>query len=238
MSQYNTDQFVKDIKGFVDEYGFDGIDIDLEQSSVTLDSGADPDFKNPTSVKVVNMIDAIKQICASYDDDFILSWAPETFYMQLGHQFYAGLNSYVDARSGVYIPMIEALREETTYVHVQLYNSIAVKAPDGNTYSMGSTESTIAMCKMLLDGFYVNGNSNYFFEPLRPDPVVIGVPSSAGAAGSGHITNDNLQKAFAALEQEYPGMRGIMTWSINWDAYQNNNSFAQSNGAFLDSYSK
>jgi len=103
---------------------------------------------------------------------------------------------------------------------------------------MGSTESTIAMCKMLLDGFYVNGNSNYFFEPLRPDQVVIGVPSSAGAAGSGHITNENLQKAFASLEQEYPGMRGIMTWSINWDAYQNNNSFAKSNGAFLDTYGK
>ena len=131
--------------------------------------------------------------------------------------------------------MINALRDETTYVHVQLYNSIAVQAPDGNTYGMGTTESVVAMCKMLLDGFNVNGNSDYFFEPLRPDQVVIGVPSSAGAAGSGQISNENLQKAFTILNQEYPGLRGIMTWSINWDAYQNNNSFAQSNGAFLDS---
>jgi chitinase len=59
---------------------------------------------------------------------------------------------------------------------------------------------------------------------------------SAGAAGSGHISNDNLQRAFTILEQQYPGMRGIMTWSINWDVFQNNNSFAQSNGAFLSRF--
>ena len=33
-SKQAVDQFVSDIKGIVDEYGFDGIDIDLEQSSV------------------------------------------------------------------------------------------------------------------------------------------------------------------------------------------------------------
>ncbi len=237
-SKAAVNQFVSDIKGFVDEYGFDGIDIDLEQSSVTLDSGADPDFKHPKSIKVVNMIDAIRQICNSYGDDFILSWAPETFYVQMGHQYYAGLNGYVDARSGVYLPMINALRNETSYVHVQLYNSIQILGSDGKYYSMGSADSTVAMCSMLLDGFYVNNNTNYFFEPLRPDQVVIGVPSSQGAAGSGHITNDALQSAFRTLEAKYPGMRGIMTWSINWDAFQNKNSFAKSNGAFLDTYMK
>ena len=229
-----VNQFVSDIKGFVDEYGFDGIDIDLEQSSVTFDSGNDPELANPTSPKVVNMIGAIRQICAAYGDDFILSWAPETFYMQMGYQFYGGLNAYCDSRSGVYLPMINALRDETTYVHVQLYNSIAITAPDGKIYSMGSADSTVAMCKMLLDGFNVYGREDQFFAPLRPDQVVIGVPSSAGAAGSGHISNSELQKAFTTLNAQYPGLRGIMTWSINWDAFQNNSSFAQSNGAFLD----
>lgn len=228
-------QFVKDIKGFVDEYGFDGIDIDLEQSSVTLNSGADPDYKNPVSPKVVNMIKAIRAVCDSYGDDFILSWAPETFYVQLGFQFYGGLNQYCDSRSGVYLPMIHALRDKTSYVHVQLYNSMPITGSDGVSYSMGSAESVMAMCKMLLEGFNVGGNKDYFFEPLRADQVAIGVPSSAGAAGSGHISNDNLQKAFSGLVKDYPDLRGIMTWSINWDAYQNNNSFAESNGQFLDS---
>ena len=60
-----------------------------------------------------------------------------------------------------------------------------------------------------------------------------GLPSSTSAAGSGHISNENLQAAFRELNASYPGMRGIMTWSINWDSSQNGNSFAQQNGAFL-----
>lgn len=231
-------QFVSDIKGFVDEYGFDGIDIDLEQSSVTFNSGADPDYKNPVSPKIVYMIQAIREICDSYGDDFILSWAPETFYVQLGFQFYGGLNQYCDSRAGVYLPMIHALRDKTSYVHVQLYNSMAIMGSDGTSYTMGTTEGAVAMCKMLLEGFHLSGNADHFFEPLRADQVVIGVPSSAGAAGSGHISNENLQKAFSALIQDYPDLRGIMTWSINWDAYQNNNSFAKSNGLYLDALQK
>lgn len=227
-------QFVSDIKGIVDEYGFDGIDIDLEQSSVTFNSGADPDVNNPVSPKVVFMIQAVREICNAYGDDFILSWAPETFYMQLGYQFYGGLNSGCDSRAGVYLPMINALRDKTSYVHVQLYNSMPITGSDGISYTMGSAESAVAMCKMLLDGFYVGNNKNYFFEPLRADQVAIGVPSSTGAAGSGHITNTNLQKAYSELAAVYPDLRGIMTWSINWDAFQNSNSFAQSNGQFLD----
>ncbi|MGL5674955.1 MAG: chitobiase/beta-hexosaminidase C-terminal domain-containing protein [Cellulosilyticaceae bacterium] len=230
-----VNQFVSDIKGFVNEYGFDGIDIDLEQSSVTFNGGSDPDYKNPTSPKIVNMISAIRQICDAYGKDFILSWAPETFYMQLGYTYYGGLNGLIDNRAGVYLPMIHALRDKTTYVHTQLYNSMGIPAPDGKTYSMGNADAAVAMCKMLLDGFNVGGNPQYFFDPLRADQVVIGVPSSSGAAGSGHISNAALQQAFDTLVAKYPDLRGIMTWSINWDAFQNKDSFAISNGQYLDS---
>lgn len=233
-------QFVSDIKGFVDEYGFDGIDIDLEQSSVQFDTGNDPDINNPKSPKIVYMIEAIRQIVHSYDDDFILSWAPETFYMQLGYAYYGGTSAYADPRSGVYLPMINALREETTFVHVQLYNSAPITCTDGKSYSMGNTDAIVAMCKMLLEGFdtsglYATTQTAGFFKPLRPDQVVIGVPCSPGAAGSGQLANSALQQAFSKLNAEYPGMRGIMTWSINWDVYQNHNSFAKENGAFLHS---
>jgi chitinase len=227
-------QFVSDIKGFVNEYGFDGIDIDTEQSSVQFNGGADPDFKNPVSPKVLNMISAIRQIVNSYGSNFILSWAPETFYLQMGKQFYGGLNGNVDSRSGVYIPMIHALRDRTTYVHAQLYNSAQMQGPDGNFYSMGTPEGIVAMCELLLQGFNVNNNSTYFFPPLRPDQVVIGVPASQGAAGSGQISNAGLQQAFTTLKNKYPALRGIMSWSINWDALQNSNSFVISNRAYLN----
>ena len=65
-SQSAVNQFVSDIKSIVDEYGFDGIDIDLEQSSVQFESGKDTDINNPTSPKIVNMINAIRTIVNSY----------------------------------------------------------------------------------------------------------------------------------------------------------------------------
>ena len=215
-SQSAVNQFVSDIKSIVDEYGFDGIDIDLEQSSVQFESGKDTDINNPTSPKIVNMINAIRTIVNSYGDDFILSWAPETFY-------------------------VNALRNETTYVHVQLYNSSPMIATDNQSYNMGTKEGIVAMCNMLLNGFYVNNyytksqTAEKYFAPLRPDQVVIGVPSSASAAGSGQVSNETLQSAFTELNNAHPGLRGIMTWSINWDSSQNKNLFAQSNGRFLDS---
>jgi hypothetical protein len=43
-----------------------------------------------------------------------------------------------------------------------------------------------------------------------------------------------LQQAFTTLKNKYPNIRGIMSWSINWDALQNNNSFVISNRAYLN----
>ncbi|MBE5957293.1 MAG: carbohydrate-binding protein [Lachnospiraceae bacterium] len=237
-----VNQFVSDIKGFVDEYGFDGIDIDLEQTSVNFAQGQDPDIRTIKSPNLKNMTTAIRNICSSYGKDFILSWAPETFYVQNGYMYYAGINQYCDARCGSYLPMINALRDITTFVHVQLYNSGPILGSDGQYYNMGDKASIVAMCKMLLDGFYVGAGAGVtktdatWFAPLRPDQVVIGVPSSAGAAGSGQVSNSVLQSAFAELNSNYPGMRGIMTWSINWDNSQNNNSFVNENAEFLRQY--
>ena len=199
-----------------------------------MNSGADPDFKNPVSPRIVNMISAVRQICDAHGDNFILSWAPETFYMQLGHQFYGGANAYVDSRAGAYLPMIYALRDKTTYVQTQLYNSSSIVGRDGNYYTMGTVEGIVEMCNMLLEGFTVNNNSSYYFPALRADQVVIAVPASSGAAGSGQISNANLQEAFRKIEASHPGLRGIMTWSINWDSYQNGNSFVTENKAFLN----
>lgn len=241
-SEGAINQFVNDIKSFVNEYGFDGIDIDLEQSSVNFSQGNDKDIRQITSPQLKNMTTAIRRIVSSYGKEFILSWAPETFYMQMGYTYYAGINQWCDPRAGSYLPMINALRDITTFVHVQLYNSIAITAPDGKSYSMGNKDAVVAMCRMLLDGFHVGEGVGVaptdatWFAPLRADQVVIGVPSSANAAGSGQISNAELQAAFTELNNAYPGMGGIMTWSINWDNAQNNNSFARENKAFLSKF--
>jgi chitinase len=226
--------FANAINGFISAYGFDGIDIDMEQTSVQLSSGADADFKNPTSPKVVYLIQALKSICAAHGANFILSFAPETMYLQQGYQFYGGINMYVDPRCGDYIPVIYALGSSVTYVQAQLYNSGAIMGADGNYYSMGDQASIVAMCKMVLTGFNLNQNSAHFWAGLRPDQVVIGVPAASGAAGSGLVANSVLQSAFTTLNNSYPGLRGIMAWSINWDNFMNANSFAKQNRAYLN----
>ena len=135
--------------------------------------------------------------------------------------------------------MINALRDKTSYVHVQLYNSSPITGLDGTSYNMGTKEGIVAMCEMLLKGFHVGAyytnstDESTYFAPLRPDQVVIGVPSSQSAAGSGQVTNEVLQSAFTELNNNYPGIRGIMSWSINWDSSQNKNTFVNENAEFL-----
>lgn len=230
--------FANKIKGYINSYGFDGIDIDLEQSSVQLVSGGDADFKNPTSPKVVYLIQALKAITDAYGSNFILSFAPETMYLQQGYQYYGGINMYVDPRCGSYIPVIYALGNRVTYVQAQLYNSGQIQGTDGNYYGMGDAASIVAMCKMLLTGFNLNQDASHFWAGLRPDQVVIGLPASSSAAGSGQVSNATLQQAFSTLNSQFPGLRGIMAWSINWDNFQNGNSFASTNRAYLNGLSQ
>ena len=47
----------------INTFGFDGIDIDFEGSSVTVSGGT---IANPTDAKILNLIDAVKQIMQSY----------------------------------------------------------------------------------------------------------------------------------------------------------------------------
>lgn len=235
-----VEQFVSDIKNIIDKFGFDGIDIDLQDHSTDFNQGCDRviyDFSSPILVQLSN---AIKQIVTSYGKDFILSWSPATLCAQLGYSSYGGIDTNCDSRAGSYLPIINKLRNLTTYVHVQLYNSGPIEAPDGIYYFVGNKEGIVALTKMMLDGFYVSSSVSYkqdvryWFEPLRPDQVIIGVPVSKSAAGNGQISNAELQDAYKELNEKYSPLRGFMAWDINWDKRENNNSFVDENKAFLN----
>ncbi|MYS84006.1 hypothetical protein GTZ85_28200 [Streptomyces sp. SID5474] len=64
---------------------------------------------------------------------------------------------------------------------------------------------------------------------LRPDQVALGVPATERAAGSGHVSPGVVNNALDCLAAgtncgsyrpttTWPGIRGAMTWSVNWDA--------------------
>ncbi|MFF8593081.1 chitinase [Streptomyces sp. NPDC015220] len=223
------DTFVSSVSKIIDEYGLDGLDVDFEGHSLSLNTG-DTDFKNPTTPVVVNLISALKTLKAKYGSKFVLTMAPETFFVQMGYQYYGtGKWGGQDPRCGAYLPVIYALRDDLTMLHVQDYNSGSIMGLDNQYHSMGGADFHIAMTDMLLTGFPVAGDANNMFPPLRPDQVGIGMPAST-QAGNGYVAPAEVNKALDCLTKKtncgsytthgtWPALRGLMTWSVNWDRY-------------------
>ncbi|MFF6905285.1 chitinase [Streptomyces sp. NPDC012389] len=225
------DAFVTSVSKIIDTYGLNGLDIDFEGHSLSLNTG-DTDFRSPTSPVIVNLISAVKTLKAKYGSDFVLTMAPETFFVQLGYQFYgSGPWGGQDPRAGAYLPVIHALRDDLTLLHVQDYNSGPIMGLDNQYHSMGGADFHIAMTDMLLAGFPVAGDTSRVFPGLRPDQVAIGLPAST-QAGNGHTSPAEVNKALNCLIKKtdcgsyqthgtWSDLRGLMTWSINWDRFNN-----------------
>ncbi|UWZ49866.1 carbohydrate binding domain-containing protein [Dactylosporangium matsuzakiense] len=221
------DTFVNSVSAIIDRWGLDGLDIDFEGHSLYLNPG-DSDLRNPTTPVVVNLISALKSLKARYGTRFVLTMAPETFFVQLGYQFYGG-TSAGDNRAGSYLPVIHALRDSLTILHVQDYNSGPIWGLDNQYHTMGGADFHIAMTDMLKAGFPV-ANTGQTFPGLRADQIAIGVPAAV-SAGNGYVANAVVQSAATCLVNgsgcggytlrggTSPALRGLMTWSINWDRY-------------------
>ncbi len=171
------------------------------------------------------MIAAIREVCDHYGDNFILTMAPETAYVQFG------INQSV---APAYLALIHNLRDKLTVLHVQDYNTGGSNDLYGNIANPGSADYHVAMAEMMLQGFPCCGKT---FPALREDQVAFGVPATSGAAGSGYVAMTEVQKALKYLitgvksagmnytlkkPAGYPNFRGLMTWSVNWDKVNNN----------------
>ncbi len=201
--------FVNSTAAIMNEYGFDGIDIDLE-------SGANVAWDAPV---IGNIVTAVKQLKQLFPDLY-LSMAPEHPYVQGGMIAATGI-------WGAYLPIIDGLRDELTLLHVQLYNNGSLATPySSQPLQAGTVDFMVASIKMLVEGFTLANNT--WFTGLRPDQVALGVPSGSRAAGSGFVAIAELNNAVNCLvkltgcgtitpNQAYPDFRGVMTWSINWD---------------------
>lgn len=220
--------FVNSMKSLLDAYNFDGFDIDLEGGSNLVLNSGDNNFMSPTTPKVVNLIAAVKEIISyrkGLGKDCWLTMAPETYYVQ------AAYATTYSPLVGAYLPLIYGLRNELTFIHPQLYNTGSMTGLDNKQYSSSTSDFIVAMTEMLLTGFPVAGTSQTF-PALREDQVAFGLPAQPSAAGSGYTTPANVKKALDYLMKGtsygggyvmrkssggYPGLRGIMTWSVNWD---------------------
>ena len=152
----------------------------------------------------------------------LLTIAPETAFVQGGMSAYGGI-------WGAYLPIIHALRDSIEILHVQLYNSGSMYGIDGNIYTQGSSDFIVAMTEAVIQGFNTSGG---MFAGIPENKVVIGLPACSSAAGGGFTDTTSVINAVNylrgvgnipgtyTLQQAggYPSLRGMMTWSINWDA--------------------
>ncbi|EQC37231.1 chitinase [Saprolegnia diclina VS20] len=206
-----TANFVSSVHGILTKYGFDGIDLDLENG---VSQGL------PI---INNLISGVKQLKQKIGDSFYLSMAPEHPYVQGGHGAYGGI-------WGAYLPIIDGLRNELTQIHVQYYNNGGFVYTDGRTLNEGTVDCLVGGSLMLIEGFQTNYGAGWKFNGLRPDQVSFGVPSGPKSAGRGFVTPETVKRTLTCLVQgvgcdtikpktTYPTYRGVMTWSINWDSY-------------------
>lgn len=232
-SRNQTVAFTHSLIALIEKYGFNGIDINLEKHSLVLAPG-DLDFRKPTTPRVVNLIEGIRNVVAKYDDTFVLSASPETQFLTAGHKRYGG-------EFGGYIPVLHALRNQLDVVHMQYYNSGTQLVYDGKRINekglivtKGTPDFVVALTEMLILGFPVGQNPKLVFPGLGAHKVAIGLPATPSAAsGGGYLKPASLRAAVHYLRTGtptyktpyrlrqkggHPTLAGVMTWSINWDA--------------------
>ncbi|MGF1736465.1 Ig-like domain-containing protein [Photobacterium satsumensis] len=220
--------FVDSLTAIVQEWGFDGLDVDYESGS-GLVNGSEIQKRLPR---------ALRSIQDKLGRDLYLTMAPEHPYVQGGYVSIANGSVW-----GAYLPVIDETRDMLDLLHVQLYNNGGLEHPYGGTAPAGSVDMMVAAQKMLIEGFQTAYGNGPNFAPLRDDQVSIGLPSGAKAAGSGQATIEDTNKALDCLvlgtncstvvpSTRYDNFGGVMYWSINWDEYYKR-AYSQGVGAKL-----
>ena len=225
--------FVSSVTRIVADYGFDGIDIDLESPSLNLAPG-DTNFKNPTTPSVVNLIAGLRQLREHFGPDFMISLVPEGTQIPSGYPSYGG-------QFGSYLPITYAIRDILSFIDVQDYNTPPLEGLDGEIYQPGTVNYHAAMTELLLQGFNVGGEE--FFPPLPANKIAVGfltgdaTPTEVTEAMDYLITG----RAPAGTQYKlhapggYPSLIGAMFWTIN-DDRRGNYNFSNAVGPELHSY--
>ncbi|MEV8309409.1 glycoside hydrolase family 18 protein [Streptomyces flavidovirens] len=189
-SDASATAFANSAYTLMQEYGFNGVDIDLEHG-----------------INSAYLTKALRQLSAKAGSGLVLTMAPQTIDMQ-------------STGSG-YFKTALAVKDILTVVNMQYYNSGSMLGCDGKVYSQGSVDFLTALACIQLEG------------GLAPSQVGIGVPASTRGAGSGYVSPSIVNSALDCLTRgtncgsfkpakTYPGLRGAMTWSTNWDATAGN----------------
>lgn len=178
----------------VETYGFDGLDIDLEQLAITH---ADNQTVIPTALRWV------REHYKKEGKHFIISMAPEFPYLRT---------------AGSYLAYIKALDDVYDFIAPQYYN----QGGDGiwvDELNLWVTQNNDAHKKLFL--YYLTDSLIHGargFSSIPANRLVIGLPSNTDAAATGYVVEpQTVIDALSDLEKAGNPVRGLMTWSVNWD---------------------
>jgi chitinase len=227
--------YVSSVTRIVTEYGFDGIDLDFESPSLSIDPG-DTDFKHPTTPSIVNLISALHQLHDHFGPSFMISLVPEGTQIPAGYPSYGG-------QFGSYLAITYAIRDMLSFIDVQDYNTPPLQGLDGEIYQPGTVDYHAAMTELLLHGFNVGGDPAHFFPPVPADKVAVGFltgdtsPTIVTQAMSYIVFGKAPAGTTYQLRKPtgYPGMIGAMFWTIDADRRGNYN-FSNTVGPQLHSF--
>ncbi|KAH9892373.1 glycoside hydrolase family 18 protein [Xylariomycetidae sp. FL2044] len=192
-----ADNFVATIVPILTEYNFDGIDIDIE-AGLTGSGSIDA-----LSTSQANLIRIIDGILARMPADFGLTMAPETAYVTGASVTYGSI-------WGAYLPVIKRYVDSGRlwWLNMQYYNGDMYGCA-GDSYAAGTVAGFVAQTDCLNQGLTVAGTT----VQVPYDMQVPGLPAQSGA-GAGYMSPDLVGQAW----DHYAGqLKGLMTWSINWD---------------------
>ena len=209
--------FVSSVAQIISEYGFEGIDIDFESPSLSIDPG-DKDFRHPTTPSIVNLISAMRQLHDRFGAGFRVSLVPEGTQTPSGYPSYGG-------QFGSYLPIVYAIRDILTFVDTQDYNTPPLEGLDGEIYQPGTVDYHAAMTELLLHGFNVGGDPKYPFPAVPASQVAVGfltgdtTPAIVSQAMEYIITGKAPAGTTYKLRRPsgYPAMIGAMFWTIDAD---------------------
>jgi chitinase len=227
--------YVSSVTRIVTEYGFDGIDIDFESPSLSIEPG-DTDFEHPSTPSIVNLISALRQLRDHFGPRFMISLVPEGTQIPAGYPSYGG-------QFGSYLAITYAIRDILSFIDVQDYNTPPLEGLDGEIYQAGSVDYHAAMTELLLQGFNVGGDPKHFFPPMPADKVAVGflTGDTTPAIVSEAMDYISTGKAPAGIKYKlrkpggYSNMIGAMFWTIDADRRGNYN-FSNVIGPQLHSY--
>ncbi|KAI1175785.1 chitinase 18-15 [Nemania sp. FL0916] len=192
-----ADKFVSTIVPILKQYNFDGIDIDIETG--LTGSGSITTLSTSQS----NLIRIIDGVLAQMPSNFGLTMAPETAYVTGGSITYGSI-------WGSYLPIIKKYVDNGRlwWLNMQYYNG-DMYGCSGDSYAAGTVAGFVAQTDCLNKGLVVQGTTIKVPYSMQ----VPGLPAQSGAGG-GYMSPSLVGQAW----DHYNGqLKGLMTWSINWD---------------------